>query len=193
MIVSHRGLPRAAGSPVTLRWTILVGALLSACGRGAPSEAPATAPIVAKVAPVVDRSESPPIDGDSDKGSKLATRDAATAYAQFDKRIKQTFKYELGSSAIFKGRGDVIMNIQLEAGKSSATKCHRELRALINTYVSPKWSTVAVARQGTLWDGLRTTLFNTRKPDLILFDTKQQEAIHKLLTSSGDPDDLAPI
>jgi hypothetical protein len=54
-------------------------------------------------------------------------------------------------------------------------------------YVSPEWTTASVARQGSLYDALRTGLYNTRAPELKIFDAKT-EAIIKRAENSDNPD-----
>ncbi len=44
-----------------------------------------------------------------------------------------------------------------------AKKCYDKLQHVIDAYVSPEWTTAAIARQGSLYDSLRTGLYNTRR------------------------------
>ncbi len=123
-------------------------------------------------------------------GSRYADMAAEGEYTMLDREI--TNKYDPARNHTYKGRADKIVNVNYKKQKGEATKWHKKLQHVIDAYVSPKWSTVAVARQGTIWDKLRTGLFNTREPELILFDAKQEKIINKAL-NSDDPDllDLA--
>jgi hypothetical protein len=70
---------------------------------------------------------------------------------------------------------------------TDAKKWYDKLQNVIDKYVSPEWSTVAIARQGTIYDSLRTGLYNVRPPELVMFDPKQ-EAMLKKAESSDNPD-----
>ena len=59
---------------------------------------------------------------------------------------------------------------------------------MIDAYASPEWATAAISRQGSLYDSMRTGLYNTRAPQLKLVDAKT-EAIFKLAENSDNPDD----
>jgi hypothetical protein len=68
-----------------------------------------------------------------------------------------------------------------------AKKYYDRLQHVIDAYVSPEWTTAAIARQGSLYDSLRTGLYNTRPPELKIFDAKT-EALLKRAESSDNPD-----
>jgi hypothetical protein len=53
--------------------------------------------------------------------------------------------------------------------------------------VAAEWTAAALARQGTVWDSVRTGLYNTRPPELKMFDAKQ-EALLKKAENSDNPD-----
>jgi len=57
----------------------------------------------------------------------------------------------------------------------------------VDAYLSPKWTTVAIARQGSVYDSLRTGLYNTRPPELQLFDAKTERLL-KRAEESGNLD-----
>jgi hypothetical protein len=68
-----------------------------------------------------------------------------------------------------------------------AKKWDDKLQHVIDAYASPEWTAAALARQGTVWDSVRTGLYNTRPPDLKMFDA-QQEALLKRAENSDNPD-----
>lgn len=123
-------------------------------------------------------------------GSREADMAAEGDYAMVSREIER--KYDTPAKHKYKGRADKIVNTDYKRNVNDAKKWHDELQRIIDAYVSPKWSTVAVARQGSIYDKLRTGLFNTREPELVLFDPKQQRIIDRAL-NSDDPDllDLA--
>jgi hypothetical protein len=63
-----------------------------------------------------------------------------------------------------------------------------KLQHVIDAYASPEWATAALSRQGSLYDSLRTGLYNTRAPQLKLADDKT-EKILKRFEQSSNPDD----
>lgn len=44
----------------------------------------------------------------------------------------------------------------------------------MDDYASPEWATAAIARQGSLYDSLRSALFDVRAPALKMFDKKTE-------------------
>jgi len=53
--------------------------------------------------------------------------------------------------------------------------------------VSPEWSVAAISRQGSLYDSLRTGLYETRPPALKMFDAKTENLL-KMAEQSGRED-----
>ena len=74
-----------------------------------------------------------------------------------------------------------------KADAAEAKRWYSELQRVADKYVSPQWATVAIARQGSLYDSLRTGLYNTRPPALKMFDAKT-EALLKRAETSDNPD-----
>jgi len=68
-----------------------------------------------------------------------------------------------------------------------AKKWFDKLQHVFDEYASPEWATASVARQGSLYDSLRTGLYNTRAPELKIFDAKT-EALLKRAENSDNPD-----
>jgi hypothetical protein len=61
---------------------------------------------------------------------------------------------------------------------------------VVDAYVSPEWTIAAISRQGSVYDSLRTGLYNVRPPALKMFDAKT-EALLKRAENSDDPDLMA--
>ncbi|MFO0570825.1 MAG: hypothetical protein U0263_34630 [Polyangiaceae bacterium] len=123
------------------------------------------------------------------KNSALGSREASMAaqaeYTMLDQEITKKFDYESGHHR-YKGTPVQV----IEAYRKDATVAktwYDKLQTVIDKYVSPEYSTVAIARQGTLYDSLRTGLYNVRPPELQMFD-KKQEAMLKKAEESDNPD-----
>ncbi len=76
-----------------------------------------------------------------------------------------------------------------QANAKDADKFDKDLQHIIATYPSVEWVPAAIARQGALYDELRTGLYNAVPPAVTLF-SKQQETLLKQMENSGR-DDLA--
>ena len=117
-------------------------------------------------------------------GSAEAGMAAEADYAMVDEALKQRFDYETGHHR-YKGTSVEVIK-QYQADAVDAKRWLDELQRVVNDYVSPEWSTVAVARQGSLYDSLRTGLYNTRPPELKMFDAK----VEKMLQHAEESDNL---
>jgi outer membrane protein assembly factor BamD (BamD/ComL family) len=118
-------------------------------------------------------------------GSPEATMAAQAEYTMLDEEITKKFDYESGHHR-FKGTPVKV----IEAYRKDATvakQWYDKLQVVIDKYVSPEYTTVAVSRQGTLYDSLRTGLYNVRPPELVMFD-KKQETMLKKAEESDNPD-----
>src|SRR5690606_5127721 len=84
--------------------------------------------------------------------SALGTREASMAaeadYTMLDQEIVRTFDYESGHHRYRGTPVEVIQKYQKDA--VDAKKWYDKLQHVIDAYVSPEWSTVAIARQGSL-------------------------------------------
>ncbi len=119
-------------------------------------------------------------------GSAEANLAAEAEYTLLDKKLKRDFDYESGKHR-YKG---VILDVVKEY-KSDAVEAqawYDQLENIVTKYVSRKWATIAIARQGSVYDSLRTGLFNTRPPALKLFTAKQERALR--MAEESDNDDL---
>ncbi len=123
------------------------------------------------------------------KNSALGSREAGMAaeaeFTELDQDDAKNFDYESGFHH-YKGTSvEVVAEYQKDAGE--AKKRYDKLQHVVDAYVSPEWTTAAIARQGSLYDSLRTGLYNTRAPQLKIFDAKT-EAILKKAENSDNPD-----
>ncbi len=118
-------------------------------------------------------------------GSKEANMAAEADFTMLDEQINKSFDYETGHHR-FKGTMQEVIG---QYGKDAveAKKWFDKLQHVNEAYVSPEWTTASVARQGSLYDALRTGLYNTRAPELKIFDAKT-EAIIKRAENSDNPD-----
>ncbi|MCC6653492.1 MAG: hypothetical protein IT348_20240 [Candidatus Eisenbacteria bacterium] len=110
-------------------------------------------------------------------GSPEATLAAQAEYTLLDQEITKKFDYQSGHHR-FKGTPVQV----IEAYRRQATVAkgwYEKLQVVIDKYVSHEYTTVAIARQGTLYDSLRTGLYNVRPPELQLFDAKQEALLKK--------------
>ena len=129
---------------------------------------------------------APKKDGKSEAlGSPEAGMAAEGEFDMLDKEIRRKFDYDAGHHR-FKGTPDKVIQ-QYKKAAVEAEKWHKKLQKVIDAYVSPEWSTAAVARQGSVYDSLRTGLYNTREPDLVMFSAKEKKLLKKL-EDSGDMD-----
>jgi outer membrane protein assembly factor BamD (BamD/ComL family) len=123
------------------------------------------------------------------KSSALGSREAAMAaegeFALVDEELVKKFDYESG---LHRYRGTVVevMN-KYRADVVEAKKWDEKLQHIIDAYVAAEWTAAALARQGTVWDSVRTGLYNTRPPELKMFDAKQ-DALLKKAENSDNPD-----
>ncbi len=118
-------------------------------------------------------------------GSKEANMAAEADFTMRDDEISRAFDYETGHHRYRGTMQEVINQYTKDAG--DAKKWFDKLQHVIDAYVSPEWTTAAIARQGSLYDSLRTGLYNTRPPELKIFDAKT-EAIIKRAENSDNPD-----
>jgi hypothetical protein len=118
-------------------------------------------------------------------GSREAGMAAEAEYALVDEELRTKFDYEAGFHR-YKGTAVQVMQ-KYRADVIEAKKWDDRLQHVIDAYSSPEWTAAALARQGTVWDSVRTGLYNTRPPELKMFDAKQ-EALLKRAENSDNPD-----
>ncbi|MDF3070267.1 MAG: hypothetical protein K0R38_5868 [Polyangiaceae bacterium] len=118
-------------------------------------------------------------------GSKEANMAAEADFTMQDEELARAFDYETGHHRYRGTMQEVVNNYNKDAVE--AKRYYDKLQKVIDTYVSPEWTTAAIARQGSLYDSLRTGLYNTRPPELKIFDAKT-EALLKRAENSDNPD-----
>ena len=132
------------------------------------------------------KSVAPKKDGQS---TALSTPEAAMAaeaeYTLLDQEIREKFDYDTGHHRYKGTTVDVIKDYRADAG--DAKRYHDRLQRVIDAYVSPEWAVAARSRQGSLYDSLRSGLYNAREPALKLFSDKE-ETLLKKLEASDDPE-----
>ncbi|HET9959384.1 MAG TPA: tetratricopeptide repeat protein [Polyangiaceae bacterium] len=118
-------------------------------------------------------------------GSREAGMAAEGEFALVDEDLTKKFDYESG---FHRYKGTVVEVLQKYRNDVvEARRWDERLQHVIDAYLSPEWTAAALARQGTVWDSVRTGLYNTRPPELRMFDAKQ-EALLKRAESSDNPD-----
>ncbi|HEX6275432.1 MAG TPA: hypothetical protein VFZ53_20470 [Polyangiaceae bacterium] len=128
-----------------------------------------------------------PTEGGKSKAlSSLEAKMAAEGeYTMLDREIEAKFDYETGHHR-FKGTTvEVVKQYANQAGVAKGW--FDKLQHIVDFYVSPEWTIAAISRQGSLYDSLRTGLYNVRPPALKMFDAKT-EALLKRAENSDDPD-----
>lgn len=118
-------------------------------------------------------------------GSREAGMAAEADFSLVDQELVKKFDYESG---FHRYRGTVVEVMQrYRADIVEAKRWDERLQRIVDTYISPEWTAAAYARQGTVWDSVRTGLYNTRPPELRMFDPKQ-DALLKKAETSDNPD-----
>jgi tetratricopeptide (TPR) repeat protein len=118
-------------------------------------------------------------------GSAEAAMAAEASFTLIDQELKSNFDYESGAHHYRGTVVEVVKNYQTDAVE--AKKRYDRLQKVVDDYASPEWAAAAIARQGSLYDSLRTGLYETRPPALIMFD-KKTEALLKQAETSDNPD-----
>ncbi len=119
---------------------------------------------------------------------------AEAEYSILDDEIHQKYDAETGHHK-YKGTTEDIIGKYDKSGKQlkeglyqrdakDAQKYDEMLTHIPSTYPSLEWVPAAIARQGTLYDSLRTGLYNATPPAVVYF-SPQQEKILKQMENSG--------
>lgn len=123
-------------------------------------------------------------------GSPEATMAAEADYTLVDAELKKNFDYDTGHQR-FKGTVTDVVKKYGDAVKDS-TKYYERLDKIANpeqsrnNYGSLEYIITATARQGSLYDSLRTGFYNTREPALELFTRDEEKLLKKLEESDND-------
>ena len=118
-------------------------------------------------------------------GSQEAKMAAEGEFTMLDQEIERNFDYETGHHRFTGTTVEVVK--QYSAQAAVAKGWFDKLQHVSDAYVSPEWTIAAISRQGSLYDSLRTGLYNVRPPALKMFDAKT-EALLKRAENSDDPD-----
>jgi tetratricopeptide (TPR) repeat protein len=110
-------------------------------------------------------------------GSLEAGMAAEVDYASIDDQLRKSFDYESGFHR-YKGTPIQVVGAY-NKDAVEAKRWYDQLQRVVDEYLSPEWTTVAVARQGSLYDSLRSGLYNTRPPELKMFDAKTEALLKK--------------
>lgn len=119
------------------------------------------------------------------QGSREADMAAEADFVQIDEDLRKKFDYETGHHRYAGKVTEVIAEYNKDAREAKVW--HDKLGKVITKYVSPEYTIAARARQGSVYDSLRTGLYNTRPPKLVLFDKKTERLLSKL-ENSDDPE-----
>ncbi|MFO0663106.1 MAG: tetratricopeptide repeat protein [Polyangiaceae bacterium] len=122
---------------------------------------------------------------------------AEADFTMVDEDIKEKYdsdtrhKYA-GSIEEILGKFDPKTQKTIKAGKyqtnaDEADKWDKQLERIVRTYPSLEWVPATLARQGSIWDSLRTGLYNTVPPALKYY-TPAQEKFLKQMEESGRPE-----
>ncbi len=110
--------------------------------------------------------------------------DPAAAYALLDERLREGFDYETKHLRFW---GTVKGVAQLYGASAGVANQWREALDRVAKSAEPKWATLAVARQGSVYDSLRESLVTLKPPQVELF-TRDQEQQLRLAETGGQPD-----
>jgi len=138
-----------------------------------PPPAPAPVVVAAPVDPAVDAA-------------------AAAKFARLDAEIHKGFKVEAqhrrytGTPDDIFGKRDDLASGLYRKDAAEAVAHDQALAIFLETCRSPRWTAVAFARRGMVFDELWTALDDTAPPQLSFF-TPTQDALLKRLTASGVP------
>lgn len=108
---------------------------------------------------------------------------AEAEYSLIDDELQRKFDYEAGFHR-YKGSAVEVLK-RYRADVAEAKRWDDRLQRVIDLYGAPEWTAVALARQGTVWDSVRTGLYNTRPPDLRMFDAKQEALLRRAENSDN--------
>ena len=117
-------------------------------------------------------------------GSLQADMAAECAFGAIDERIHQDFDYETGHHR-YTGVIDKVVKAYGDDLKK-AEVYFNQLQEVITKFESRPWSVAAKARQGSLYDSVRTGLYNARPPGLKLYSDKEEKLLKLAETSQRD-------
>jgi outer membrane protein assembly factor BamD (BamD/ComL family) len=118
-------------------------------------------------------------------GSRQAAFAAEAAYVELDELINKNFDYDTGHQRFAGTTVEVLDQYRKSAAQAQAQ--YDALQRVVDDYASPEWATAAIARQGSLYDSLRSGLYNVKAPALKMFD-KKTEALLQRAENSDSPE-----
>ncbi len=116
-------------------------------------------------------------------GSRQAGYAAEAAYVQLDEQIARGFDYDTGHQRYAGTTVEVLDQYRKAAVQAQAY--YNALQKVVDDYASPEWATAAIARQGSLYDSLRSGLYNVRAPALKMFDKKTEALLSRAENSDS--------
>jgi outer membrane protein assembly factor BamD (BamD/ComL family) len=119
------------------------------------------------------------------RGTAEAGMAAEADFTLIDADIRKNFDYDTGHHRYQGTTVDVTKKYREDA--KDAEKYHEQLKSVLE-YAAPEWFAAARGRQGSLYDSLRTGLYNARPPSLKLFSEKEEKILKKF-RDSDNPDD----
>jgi len=126
--------------------------------------------------------------GEGGQSAALGTLEASMAaeaeYTLIDQALRREFDYDTGHHRYKGVVGDVVKAYKADA--QQAAQWEKRLQNVVDRYGSQKWATIAIARQGSVYDSLRTGLYNTRPPQLKMFTAAQESLLRKAEQSEND-------
>jgi hypothetical protein len=118
-------------------------------------------------------------------GSRQAGFAAEAAFIQIDEATARSFDYDTGHLRYAGNTSEVMAQYRSSAVQAQAQ--YDALQRVVDDYASPEWATAAIARQGSLYDSLRSALYDVRAPALKMFD-KKTEALLTRAENSDSPE-----
>ncbi len=118
-------------------------------------------------------------------GSEEADMAAECAYLQVDDQLKDKWDYDTNHHR-YAGVIDKVKIAFDKDLKEANDTWFPKLQTVIETYASPKWSVAARARQGSLYDSVRTGLYNATPPAVKLYTPKEEDLLKKAETSDNE-------
>jgi tetratricopeptide (TPR) repeat protein len=116
-------------------------------------------------------------------GSRQAGFAAEAAYVQLDDAMQRGFDYDTGHQRFAGTTVEVLEQYRRAAVQAQAH--YDALQRVVDDYASPEWATAAIARQGSLYDSLRSALYDVRAPALIMFDKKTEALLARAENSDS--------
>jgi tetratricopeptide (TPR) repeat protein len=118
-------------------------------------------------------------------GSEEADMAAECAYLQIDEQLRDKWDYDTNHHR-YTGVIDKVKIAFDKDLKEANDTWFPKLQTVIETYSSPKWSVAARARQGSLYDSVRTGLYNATPPAVKLYTPKEEDLLKKAETSDNE-------